>query len=163
VTTPFPPYQPAWQAPPVYQTSDGLRVMRLVLALLVTAGWVTDVLRQSGTSASVVGWSWSGLAWVVSLIWLIAGPQPRLATKWAWFWLFAIDPALVAFLLLEPVPAWQPYPIPARPSRLTGGWAFLLGILLAGVMTGVNAALASALHHGPFSPWFTLGGFSVFG
>ncbi len=69
----------------------------------------------------------------------------------------------MAFLLLEPVPAWQPYPIPARPSRLTGGWAFLLGILLAGVMTGVNAALASALHHGPFSPWFTLGGFSVFG
>ena len=38
----------------------------------------------------------------------------------------------------------------------------LLGIVLAIVMTGVNATLAGVLHHGPFSPWFNLGGFYTF-
>jgi len=59
---------------------------------------------------------------------LILGPQPRLATKWAWFWLAGGVPLLwFAFVVLEPVPLWRRTPAAAR-GRLTGGWAFLLSI-----------------------------------
>ena len=49
---------------------------------------------------------------------LIAGRQPRLATKRAWFWL--------AFMVLEPTVMWSDQPQPLVRQRLTGGWAFLL-------------------------------------
>lgn len=74
-------------------------------------------------------WHLAGFAGVAALLWLIAGPQPRLATKWAWFWLASGTPLLwLVFVLLEPVPLWRRDPAAARPRRLTGGWAFLLSI-----------------------------------
>ena len=78
---------------------------------------------ESGTT-----WYPGGFAGVAALVWLILGPQPRLATKWAWFWLAGGVPLLwFAFVVLEPVPLWRRTPTAAR-GRLTGGWAFLLSI-----------------------------------
>jgi hypothetical protein len=79
---------------------------------------------ESGTT-----WYLGGLAGVAALLWLVLGPQSRLATKWAWFWLAGGAPVLwFAFVVLEPVPLWRRTPAAARPRRLTGGWAFLLSI-----------------------------------
>lgn len=94
----------------------------------------TDPFGFSGTSGVI----WHPVAAVgmlaafAVLILLIASPQPRLATKWAWFWLgCAITPLWLAFVVLEPLPLWANQPQPLIRNRLTGGWAFLLGIVLA--------------------------------
>lgn len=94
----------------------------------------TDPFGFSGTA----GVTWHPIAAVgllaafAVLILLIASPQPRLATKWAWFWLgCAITPLWLVFVVLEPLPLWANRPQPLARNRLTGGWAFLLGIVLA--------------------------------
>lgn len=75
--------------------------------------------------------NWPAVVGLGALLVLVTGPQPRLATKWAWFWLAAAVPVLGAvFLLLEPVPAWRRTPMTARSQRYTGGWAFLAALLL---------------------------------
>lgn len=80
----------------------------------------------------------AGIAALSALLLLIGGPQPRLATKWAWFWLmFHVPPALLLFVVLEPVPVWQRTPQLPRPKRLTGGRAFLLGLVSAWLLTGL--------------------------
>jgi len=79
--------------------------------------------------------TWLTLSSLVALGLLIAGRQPRLATKWAWFWLaVAMMPFWLAFVVLEPVPMWSDQPQPMVRRRLTGGWAFLLSLLLAGAV-----------------------------
>lgn len=114
----------------VPQQEIGLRVLRTALA----AVWVATVLAGDAlghTPAAVpVVLHWSDAAELAVLVLLIGGPQPRFATKWAWFWLLGAGWPVVAFLLLEPVPAWQAAPAAARQSRLTGGWAFLIAVLL---------------------------------
>ena len=56
---------------------------------------------------------------------------PERATRWAWFWLQWNPVGVLAFLLLSgPVPG-VPAPRPGA-RRLTGGWAFLLSLLLGG-------------------------------
>jgi hypothetical protein len=94
---------------------------------------VLDVLLSvaalGGTIAVVAGW-----------------PEPRLATRWAWFWLIAYCwPAALVFLLLEPTPAWRRGPVRAPRRRLTGGWGFLLALLLG---TPLIALLTGALTGG---------------
>ncbi|GAA4422423.1 hypothetical protein GCM10023169_16870 [Georgenia halophila] len=99
---------------------------------------ILEAAEQSPTTVDVTirddfldtGISWHGaaLAGFVALLLLIGGPQPRLATKWAWFWLAWQAPLLwLAFVVLEPVPLWRRRPLSAS-RRLTGGWAFLLSI-----------------------------------
>lgn len=62
---------------------------------------------------------------------LVAGPRPWRATRWAWFWLMALPPGVFAFLLLGG--PTRGLPAPSDDSRrLTGGWAFLLAIVLGG-------------------------------
>ncbi|WP_431836476.1 hypothetical protein [Cellulomonas sp. Y8] len=62
---------------------------------------------------------------------LVVGPEPRLATRWAWFWLAVHAwPVAIAYLALEPTPVWDRRGRTAPERRLTGGWAFLLGLLL---------------------------------
>ncbi|MCK6211468.1 hypothetical protein KZX45_13035 [Georgenia sp. EYE_87] len=87
---------------------------------------------QAGTT-----WHLGGFALVAALGWLVLGPQPRLATKWAWFWLAGAAPLLwLAFVVLEPVPLWRRAPAAAGPRRLTGGWAFLLSVTLVPFVGG---------------------------
>lgn len=60
---------------------------------------------------------------------LIAGPDPWRATPWAWFWWLWNPIGVAAFLLLSgPFPG---LPAPRRPDRrLTGGWSFLLMLVV---------------------------------
>lgn len=88
---------------------------------------------ESGTT-----WNVASLFSFGAFLLLIAGPQPRLATKWAWFWLAGGAPLLwLAFVVLEPVPLWRRAPAAARPRRLTGGWAFLLSVTLVPFVGGL--------------------------
>lgn len=80
-----------------------------------------------------------GLASIAIVLVLIAGPQTRLATKWAWFWLGGAVPVLwLAYLALEPVPLWRREPMLPSGSRITGGWAFLLALVLDSVWQGLG-------------------------
>lgn len=79
---------------------------------------------------------YAGVASLAALILLIAGQQPRLATKWAWFWLaWAVPVAWLVFVILEPTLWGRSRPEPPPSRRLTGGWAFLLALVLAGLLT----------------------------
>ncbi|OLT23438.1 hypothetical protein BJF81_11055 [Ornithinimicrobium sp. CNJ-824] len=79
---------------------------------------------------------------VVGVLWLLvlaAGPEPRHATRFAWFWL-ALSP-----LVLLAVPAYLV--LGARGAqegrrRLTGGWAFLLTLVLNGAQEAEGRDLA---------------------
>ena len=89
------------------------------------------------SSAEIYGWrlpgwlGWLGFAAIVcTLTLLVSGPQPWRATRWAWFWLMTNPVGTILFLVLAgPTP---PLRSPRNPKRrLTGGWAFLLGLVLA--------------------------------
>jgi len=93
---------------------------------------------HSGVSftSGIFGWSvpsWVGAVmlgvWLISLVVLVAGPEPWRATRWAWFWLGGTPLGPLPFLLLSgPAPA---LPSPHHPARrMTGGWAFLLSLVL---------------------------------
>ncbi|RHW25914.1 hypothetical protein D0Z08_16365 [Nocardioides immobilis] len=76
-------------------------------------------------------WLMAGL-FVMTIGMLGAAGEPWRATRWAWFWLILMLPpfACPAYLLFGG-PAGLARP--KRPeARLTGGWAFLLAILLGG-------------------------------
>jgi len=79
--------------------------------------------------------AWGGLVLMLStLALLIAGPEPRRATRWAWFWLLGLAPPLgmLGFLVLGAPTVKLVEPGPGS-RRLTGGWAFLLAVLLGGL------------------------------
>jgi hypothetical protein len=91
------------------------------------------------------------LAAFAVILLLIGGPQPRLATKWAWFWLsWAMPPLWLVFVVLEPLPLWANQPQPLARRRLTGGWAFLLSFVLAGVVASTWPDWADVLTNGRF-------------
>jgi hypothetical protein len=71
---------------------------------------------------------------VATLLLLVGGPEPQRATRWAWFWLFSAAPPLAcpAYLLLGGLLKDHPEP---TGRRLTGGWAFLVFLLLGGAAT----------------------------
>jgi len=84
---------------------------------------------------------WSGLflllALLLTLLLLVAGPDPAIATRWGWFWLgTAVPLAWAVFLLAEP---WFSRHRADRSGarRLTGGWAFLLGLVIAGIASAL--------------------------
>lgn len=69
---------------------------------------------------------------------IVAGPQPRLATRWAWFWLsLPLSLGWAVFALVEPAMLVTGRPLLTRATRLTGGPAFLIAIVLGLVL---NAA-----------------------
>ncbi len=104
----------------------------------------TSPLTGGTTFEAFPGWRLRGwvlgltLAALVGLVGLLAvGPATRRATPWAWFWLLVTPFApLVAVALLT-----FGYPTrflpPGREGRrgLTGGWAFLLSLVLSGAAT----------------------------
>lgn len=71
-------------------------------------------------------------AWFGTVLLAGAGPQPWRATQWGWIWLILFGGPLVsvAFLLLGgPLGLCRPRDLS---RRLTGGWAFLLAMVLFG-------------------------------
>jgi len=94
-----------------------------------------------GDSVDMAGWRLPGWAvWlqlgllVATLATLICSPPPWRATRWAWFWLMGSGPiGLAAYLVLAGPLPYLPAPRPGA-RRLTGGWAFLLAIVLGGVV-----------------------------
>lgn len=80
---------------------------------------------------------WRVVSLLLTLVLLVAGPDPSLATRWAWFWLgMAVPVSWAVFLLAEP---WFSRGRTGRVGirRLTGGWALLLGLVIAGVASAV--------------------------
>lgn len=111
-------------------------------------GPVDDALRQISPDVRLTfvqprsAWStigeyvvpplWGFLPLTAGLLWLAVlgnGPEPRLATRWAWFWL-AFSPAVLAVAPAYLILGAQGATPGAR--RLTGGWAFLISILFLG-------------------------------
>lgn len=100
---------------------------------------VTRAGQESGWSAAVLGLRVHGplalalLSLVVADLLLVAlGPEPLRATRWAWAWLLLSPAGLVvgvALLLLGGHLRLVPPPAP-RSRGLTGGWAFLLFLIL---------------------------------
>lgn len=89
---------------------------------------VTDGGTGRDSHGSLWGWKvpvWMGMvamsAGLATLVALVAGQEPRLATRWAWFWLFVGTGflATVTYLVLG---VRRPGHGPPA-SRLTGGWA----------------------------------------
>ena len=103
-------------------------------------------LRSGGSrvtdSATVLGWhapvqvayAYLGL-WVASIGLVAVTAMPRRATSWAWAWFVLLLPVggPVAFLLLSGVTR-RHVPTPYRRPGLTGGWAFLLVLVLGSVL-----------------------------
>ena len=84
----------------------------------VVPGWVTTL---------------SLLVFALTIGLLLTSPEPRLATRWAWFW------ALVSPLGIVALPVYLLFGIPrtgaverpyTRAGRLTGGWSFILFCIL---------------------------------
>lgn len=74
------------------------------------------------------------LLWLSTVTYLVSAPRPWRATKWAWFWLLGILPPLGALAFLAfggPTRLLAP-PAPGS-RRLTGGWAFLISLVLGSV------------------------------
>lgn len=102
---------------------------QLILDLAARSPAPVDVTVRDDVLRSGTTWYIGGFAGVAALAWLVLGPQPRLATRWAWFWLAGGVPLRwLAFVVLEPVPLWRRAPLLAPGRRLTGGWAFLLSV-----------------------------------
>jgi hypothetical protein len=105
---------------------------------------ITRVTRRH-SGGEVYGWQvplqlgvFALAAAVGTLALLIAGPQPWRATRWAWFWLMTSPVGtLLFFILAGPTPPLRPPRVPGR--RLTGGWGFLLSVLLTSLLAPLAA------------------------
>ncbi|WP_285777736.1 hypothetical protein [Microtetraspora sp. NBRC 13810] len=93
---------------------------------------------------------WIAAAWVAAFV-LMLGSTPRLANRWAWFWMFTVGQVgALLFLVLEPRPLWRgPGEGVTRANRVDGsrgcGYAFLLGIVSVLVPLGVGWLLGPLL------------------
>lgn len=111
-------------------TDEGARIIAAATKANVPVTAVSGFSYPDGVVIPMGAWGLA--ATVAGLMLLVAGDQPRLATKWAWFWLISTIPALwIVFLVVEPLPLWARRPMPVTAHRrLTGGWAFLLAVVV---------------------------------
>ena len=95
---------------------------------------------QLASQGSLLGWSAPNALVVVAFLLLcavwavvIAGPEPWRATRAAWFWLSLSLVGGIVFLLASgPTRGLPPPKDPKR--RLTGGWAFVLSLVLISIL-----------------------------
>lgn len=102
----------------------------------------------STTSAGVEFAGWAilpfGVAFLLGVVLLIAGPEPWRATRWAWLWLAMLPAGPLAFFLLSGSTPGLPRPT-APWRRLTGGKAFLLTVVIGSLLTMGLAQLAAGI------------------
>jgi hypothetical protein len=70
--------------------------------------------------------------WVLHLALLVAGPVPRTGSRWGWFWVLLPPIGTLAHALLgmrRSADVAHPA-VGTRPRGLTGGWAFLLMLVI---------------------------------
>ena len=102
--------------------------------------WVTGELHVNWPGVALL----AGLFVFVPLFFL--GREPAHATRWAWFWLSCTLPvSLVVYLLIEPLPLWRRHGVVTGRPRLTGGWALLAGLVIAGLGRTYAPALSGVL------------------
>jgi len=92
---------------------------------------------SSWPGPSGIQWNPFAIVHLMMLFVLIGGPQPRGATKWAWFWLSFLPLGWAAFLLLEPVLVWRRREFYPPERRFTGGWAWITAVLAQGVFASL--------------------------
>lgn len=118
-------------------------IVRAVVLAATVLAVVCHLLEPAGASAYSTGVAIGTSATFVAVLFvLINGPQPRWATRWAWFWLI-LNPALVItaalFLIVSGPVSPTREPVPQSGRRLTGGWAFLIAVV---VLSGFRARIA---------------------
>jgi hypothetical protein len=133
---------------PAETRSDVSQVVREdVRERLRNAGVDVDDAGAPRYTATVLGWEvpgWMGLStlalWIVTLLRVVAEPRPRRATRWGWFWLVLLTVPLgpLAFLLAGGPTARTVAAEHEREGRLTGGWAFLLALLVGSALGTVG-------------------------
>ncbi|MFG3438114.1 hypothetical protein ACGF0J_12810 [Nonomuraea sp. NPDC047897] len=95
------------------------------------------------------GW-WIATSWVLVFLAMLSS-TPRLANRWAWFWMFTVGQlGVFLYLVLEPRPLWRgPGEGLTRPRRVDGvsgcGYAFLLGFGWMLATFGIGRLVAAAL------------------
>jgi hypothetical protein len=84
------------------------------------------------------GW-WIAASWMLVFLTMLF-TSPRLANRWAWFWLFTVGQVgAVLYLVLEPRPLWQgPGEGLTRDKRVDGGSGCAYSIIL-GIVSGLAA------------------------
>ena len=96
------------------------------------------------TGTEVAGWQPPGwvlpvvmVLWLATVVAVVNGPQPRYATRWAWFWMIATPVNVVGLPMFLAVSApWRSARAVATRGpqwRLTGGKAFLITFLIGSV------------------------------
>ncbi|MFK5584911.1 hypothetical protein [Serinicoccus sp. LYQ131] len=124
-----------------YANNDDLPVVRGDVVESLTAQTpdgrlsVTDGGQVRESHGSLYDWKvpvWLALVGMAgalaALVMLITGQEPRLATRWAWFWLF-VGTGFLATVVYLVLGVRRPGQGPPE-SRLTGGWAFLVMLVI---------------------------------
>ncbi|PZG03368.1 hypothetical protein [Nonomuraea aridisoli] len=99
--------------------------------------------------ASPGGW-WIGAAWILAFLAMLCS-TPRLANRWAWFWLFTVGQiGVFLFLVLEPRPLWRRHGEELAPSkRVNGrsgcGYSILLAIVSMAVAVAIGRLVELAV------------------
>ncbi|MEO3861441.1 hypothetical protein [Acrocarpospora sp. B8E8] len=81
---------------------------------------------------------WVAAVWVAAFVSML-GSTPRLANRWAWFWMFTVGQVgALLFLIMEPRPLWKGPGEGLTPTeRIEGGRGCLYSILLGFVSVAV--------------------------
>ncbi|SDL39153.1 hypothetical protein [Nonomuraea jiangxiensis] len=95
------------------------------------------------------GW-WVAVSWGLAFLVMLCS-TPRLANRWAWFWMFTVGQiGALLYLVLEPRPLWRgPGEGLNRGERVSGGrgcgYSILLAITSVIVAAGIGGLLEWAL------------------
>ena len=134
-------------------TTDGLGPIRQAIQRRAEAAGVPVAATVPEVPQLLLGLS--TLAGVILVLVLIGGPQPRRATKWAWFWLLLVPGAVTQLAWLAIEAPWsertnrRPEPLPhkdqpaARP--VTRGRALLVSVLLGALLGALGWLVAGWL------------------